>query len=518
MEKTEKGVRKAGKRAALFGGLTVLFLLFWSTGAVAAGKDTFVYANGYDIRTLDPITTSDAPSWQVCRHIYQTLIELDDDFNVVPELAEKYEILSPTIYRFYLKKGVRFHNGEEVKADDVVFSLERAISPAGSAVRTYAGDIESVTAVDEYTVDVRLKQASTPFIMNLTVPWAGILNRKAVEAAGEAYAQNPVGSGPFRFESWRKGDRVVLERFEDFAGPRPTYKTLIVRAIPEANIRAIELESGAVDLIYLPSTSDLLRLEGDDRFVVHRDNRPAATNYLGFNTQKPALNDPKVRRALAYGVNVPGILQSVFRKIGALPAQSPLPPGVIYFDTENNKVQEYNPEKGKSLLAEAGSRLEKLLLVTNERSDRQAMATIVQAGFKELGIDVEIQVLEWAAFLDFLKEGKHDLCILGNFAAIPDPHSILYSSFHSSVAGQTNYAMLKDPEVDELLEKGIATPAGDERKELYFRLQRLLDEKEPWVSLVYLVGTQLGSAKLEGVNSRANGGGIYDFRKISFRE
>ncbi|MDR2175572.1 MAG: ABC transporter substrate-binding protein, partial [Synergistaceae bacterium] len=481
---------------------------------------TFTYGNGYDIRTLDPSATNDAPSWQVCRHIYQTLIELDDDLNVVPELAERYEIVNPTLYRFYLKKGVKFHNGEEVKADDVVFSYERALSPSGNAVRTFVADIASVKAVDDYTVDIALKQVSTPFIMNLTVPWAGILNRKAVEAAGEKYAQNPVGSGPFRFVSWRKGDRVVLERFEDFSGPKPAFKNLGVRAIPEANIRAIELESGAVDLIYLPSTSDLLRLQDDPRFAVYRDTRPSATNFLGFNTRKPGLDDPRVRRALAYGVNVKGIVQSVFRNIGCSPAENPLPPGVLYFDAEHNEVQEYNPEKGKALLAEIGYKPAsgKLQLVTNERSDRQAMATIIQAGFKELGVDVDIQILEWAAFLDFLKEGKHDLCILGNFSPIPDPNAILYGSFHSSMAAQTNYANFSDPETDALLEKGVALPAGEERKELYFKLQRILDEKKPWVPLVYLVATQLGSARLEGVNPRANGGGFYDFRKISFKD
>ncbi|MDR2178769.1 MAG: ABC transporter substrate-binding protein [Synergistaceae bacterium] len=497
--------------------ILALFLLRVPT---ATAKDTFTYGNGYDIRTLDPSATNDAPSWQVCRHIYQTLIELDDDLNIVPELAERYELVTPTLYRFYLKKGVKFHNGEEVKADDVVFSYERALSPSGNAVRTFVADIASVKAVDDYTVDIALKQVSTPFIMNLTVPWAGVLNRKAVEEAGENYAQNPVGSGPFRFVSWRKGDRVVLERFEGFAGPKPAFKNLIVRAIPEANIRAIELESGAVDLIYLPSTSDLLRLQEDPRFVVYQDSRPAATNFLGFNTRKPGLDDPRVRQALAYGVNVKGIVQSVFRNAGCSPAANALPPGVLYFDAERNKVQEYNPEKGKALLAEIGYKPAsgKLQLVTNERSDRQAMATIIQAGFKELGVDVEIQVLEWAAFLDFLKEGKHDLCILGNFAPIPDPNAILYGSFHSSMASQTNYANFSDPEADALLEKGVTLPAGEERRELYFKLQRILDEKKPWVPLVYLVATQLGSAKLEGVNPRANGGGFYDFRKISFKD
>jgi ABC-type transport system substrate-binding protein len=131
---------------------------------------------------------------------------------------------------------------------------------------------------------------------------------------------------------------------------------------------------------------------------------------------------------------------------------------------------------------------------------------------------VDIQVLEWAAFLDFLKEGKHDLCILGNFASTPDPNSILYGSFHSSMAAQTNYANFSDPETDDLLEEGTVLPAGEERKELYFKLQRILDEKKPWVPLIFLVGTQLGSARLEGVNPRANGGGFFDFRKISFKD
>ncbi|GAA0178847.1 ABC transporter substrate-binding protein [Clostridium sediminicola] len=447
-------------------------------------KDTLTVAAAYDAKSLDPHATNDVASSNVMNQIYENLVTLNDKNEVVPQLAEKFEKVDDVTYKFYLKKGVKFHNGEELKASDVKFTLERAISPNSGAIKHIVGDIDpdSITVEDDYTISLKTKTPSSAFLPSLIHVGGGcILNEKAVKEAGDDYGMNPVGTGPFKFASWTKGDKVVLERFEDYHGDKPAYQNLVIRAIPEATNRTIELESGGVDIAYSITTNDVSRVEDNPDLKLMRvlDN---STTYLGFNCEKAPFDNEKVRQAINTAINTDAIVKSVFRGVGGV-AIGPVAPNVKYSNADLGQP-EYDVEKAKKLLAEAGyADGFKTVIWTNDKKERMDMATIIQEQLKAVGVEVEIQVLEWGAYLQGLKEKKQDMFIVGWSCQTPDPDMALYGPFHSSMKGNNNFTFFGDDKVDELIEKGRLLEDSPERQEVYNEVQGIIREKAPWVFL-----------------------------------
>ncbi|MBQ2615909.1 MAG: ABC transporter substrate-binding protein, partial [Synergistaceae bacterium] len=275
----------------------IALVLAMSLAGAAFAKDTLVVADQYDATTLDPIGHNDYPTSRACSHIYDTLVFLNPDGTLRPGLAEKWEFLSDTAYKMYLRKGVKFHNGDEMTAEDVKFSLERANTPAGSHIHTYSQDLDHVEIVDPYTVIIHLKKVNYPFFSSLVHSWGNIVCKKVVEAAGDDYGMNPVGTGPFKFKEWAKGDHYTFERFDDYWGNKAKFQTLIVRSIPEPTNRTIELETGAVDIAYPVTTIELGRIQDNDELELQRKVIPSTT-YMGFNVHKAPFDDVRVRKAI----------------------------------------------------------------------------------------------------------------------------------------------------------------------------------------------------------------------------
>jgi len=441
--------------------------------------DTLVVATTYDAKTLDPYMTNDVASSNAMRQIYETLVAIDDSGKVVPSLAEKVERLDDTTYRFTLKKGVKFHNGELLTADDAIYSLKRAYEK-GASVRHIMGVIDpsGFKKIDDYTFEVKTKEAMSSFLAALTHFGGGvILNQKAVEAAGDDYGYNPVGTGPYKLVSWKKGDRMELERFEDYHGEKPEFKKMVLRVIPEASNRTIELESGNVDIAFELSSLDISRVKANPNLKISSlvDN---SVTYLGFNCSKPPFDNQKLRQAIFKAIHIPaGVIA----------------PNVKYADS-SLEVPTADLAEAKKMLAEAGypDGLTTTLW-TNSKKVRVDMATIIQAQLKKIGVDVKIQVMEWGAYLQGLKDFKHQLFLVGWTCQTPDPDMAVYPTFHSSQIGGNNFAAFGDPEVDTLLSTARITPDGPERKAMYFKIQRVLREKAPWVPLAnkkYAFGLQ----------------------------
>ncbi len=456
--------------------------------------DTLVVANVYDAKTLDPYATNDVASSGAMLHIYNRLVTLNDKNEVVGDLAESFEQLDDLTYRFVLKKGVKFHNGEELKASDVVFSLKRALAPTSGAIKHIVGaiDPESIVAVDDYTVEVKTLFPFSAFLPSMTHMGGGaILNEKAVTEAGDNYGMNPVGTGPFKLVEWKRGDKIVMERFDGYFGNKPAFKNLIIRSIPEGTNRTIELESGNVDIAYQITTNDVDRVEANKNLKLLRliDN---STAYLGFNCEKAPFDDVRVRQAITMALPVPAIMKAVLRGVGA-PAVGPIAPNVKY-SNKGLEAMPYDVEKAKALLAEAGyPNGFKTAIWTNDRKVRIDIATVAQNQLKKIGVDVEIQVLEWGAFLEGLTQKKHDMFIVGWTCQTPDPDMAVYAPFHSSMKGNNNFTFFGDDEIDQLLEKGRLIADGPERQDVYYRIQDILRERGPWVFLYndeQVVGTQ----------------------------
>ncbi|GAU78929.1 ABC transporter substrate-binding protein [Fusibacter sp. 3D3] len=452
------------------------------TTPAAPAKDTLIVATGYDAKSLDPHATNDVASSNIMEQIYDTLVVLNSSNEVVGSLAEKFEVIDELTYKFYLKKGVKFHNGEELKAADVAYTFKRATSPIGGSIAHIVGDIdpEGLEIVDDYTIIVRIKTPNSAFLPSLTHKGGGvILNEKAVEAAGDAYAMNPVGTGPFKFESWAKGDQIVLTRFDEYYGEKPSFSKMVIRAIPEATNRTIELESGGVDIAYDIATNDITRIEENKDLKIIR-KMANSTTYFAFNTLKAPFDDIKVRQAIEYAIDTETIVQAVWRGVGA-PAVGPVPPNIKYFNNALGKPT-YDVEKAKALLVEAGYPDGFTAKIwTNDKKARIDMCTIIQNQLAEIGIKTEIQVLEWGAYLEGIKNGDHEMFMVGWSTQTPDPDMSLYGPFHSSQKGKNNFSYYDNPKVDALLEEGRKLADSKERQAIYEELQTIIREEAPWI-------------------------------------
>ncbi len=480
----------------------------------AFAKDTLVVADQYDATTMDPIGHNDVPSSRACFEVYDTLVFLAEDGTILPGLAEKWEFLSGTEYKLFLRHGVKFHNGEEMKASDVKYSLERATTDLGAKIRTYSQNLKEVEVVDDYTVVIHLKSVDFSFFPSLAHSWGSIVSKKAVEAAGENFGMNPVGAGPFKFVSWQKGNKYTLERFDDYWGAKAKYKTLEVRSIPEPTNRTIELETGAVDIAYPIITNEIKRIEENKNLVLLRRPQTSIT-YMGFNCTKKPFDDVRVRRAIYAALDTVGIQKAVWRGVGKAPS-SLIPEAIKYSIAQELPPHVQDVELAKKLFAEAGidPKTFTLQIWTNERKERVDMATIIQAQLEELGIKAEIKVLEWGAYLNGLQEKTHDLFLLGWVSTVPDPNFAV-SGLLESTAG-SNYTFYADKKMDELLAKGRSMPDGEERAQVYREMQLYINDQVPMCYLhndESIAGTQ---KNVKGFNVKANE--IHSFREVYFED
>lgn len=446
-------------------------------------KDVLSVATAYDAKSLDPIATNDVASSNIMCEIYENLVQWNDKNQLVPLLAESFKQINDRTYEFKLRKGIKFHNGEELKARDVKFSLTRAAKAPIVAHIVGDIDIDSFVIPNDYTISFKTKNPITGFLSGLTHSAGSILNEKAVTSAGDSYAMNPVGTGPFKFVSWAKSNSLELARFDGYHGAKPKYSKMLIKVIPEPTNRIIELESGGVDIAYEVSATDLKRVQNDSNMQLLRvlDN---STAYLGFNTSKKPFNDVRVRQAISYAINTKGVVETVWRGIGR-PAVGPVAPNVNYSDP-SLKVHEYNVAKAKALLKEAGvpSGFSSTIW-TNEKKERVDMATIIQSQLKEVGITVDIKVMEWGAYLSGLSKGEQDMFILGWTCQSLDPDMAVYSPFISANKGPGgNYSFFTDAKSDELINKARTMKDGPERKQMYFAIQNRIVEQAPWVFLM----------------------------------
>jgi peptide/nickel transport system substrate-binding protein len=443
-----------------------------------------VIATSSDAITMDPVQNNDAFSGNIMAQIYDGLVKIDKDGNMSESLAESYEISEDGFtYTFKLREGIKFQNGEELKASDAVFTFKRALK--APAVAHIFGDIDSdsLTALDDYTFQFSLKEANAGIVAALCHPAAFIVNEKAVTEAGDDYSRNPVGTGPFMLDTWSKSNKMVLTKFEGYHGTAPAYSTLEVRIIPEATNRVIELETGGVDIAYDISPIDVNRIEENTDLQLFR-TPDYGTLYMGLNTEKGPLSDQKVRQAVAKAIDVEAIVKAIWRGVGK-PASAPYTSTIKYSIAEENEPNKKDIEGAKQLLKEAGYENGlSLTITTNDRQERVDAATIMKEDLKAIGIDITVEVLEWSAFIEKIETGQHDMFMISWISDSPDPDMVLYPCFHSSMAGPGgNYAFLNDPEVDELIIKGRRTQDGPEREQIYKDLQYKLMDLTPGIFL-----------------------------------
>jgi len=445
---------------------------------------TLTVAQGSDIVSLSPHNTNDQPSARVMRQIYDTLVVQTEELELVPGLAESWNQVDDVTWDFAIRPGVMFHNGDPLTASDVAFTLNRLRDPATGAPAAFlVGFISSVEAVDDMTVRIVTNGPFVPMLSHLAHTATSILNERAVTEAGEDYGTAVVvGTGPFRFVSWEVASQVILERNDDWWGGDVGPERVVFRAIVEGTVRAIELEAGAIDIAYALEPRDALRARTNADLTM-AEIETLTTSYIGFNAQKAPFDDVRVRQAINHAVDAETIVDVLLEGFG-FPATSPIS-SQVFGSNPDLEAYDFDPERARQLLADAGlAGGFSTTLWTNDNPVRIQIAEIVQAQLADIGINVDVQVLEWSTYLADTAAGAHDMFILGWVTVTADADYGLYALFHSSNFGSAgNRTFWSSDRLDELLDLGRRTVDQDERLAIYYEAQEIINAEAPWIFL-----------------------------------
>ncbi|WP_273482552.1 ABC transporter substrate-binding protein [Dysosmobacter welbionis] len=466
-------------------------------GSDDGAKDTLIVAIPESPTYMDPMVQASIGTYRVTTQMFDRLVMMDNDMNLVPGLAESWEVIDDTTTVFHLRQGVKFHNGEEMTSEDVKYSLERCIANPGVNYNYLI--IESITCDDDYTVTIKTSAPFNALLYRLSLDAASIICKSA-DTSAEEFNKNPVGTGPFKFVSWELGGDVVLEAFEDYWGGAPAVKRVIFRTIPEALNRTIGLETGEVDLAYDLGITDLESLAGNES-VTTLTSPSTTVWYVGMNVQKAPFDNEKVRQAVAYALDPQGYIDLVFSGEATPANYTMLPPSVDGYVSDCSDYS-CNVEKAKELLAEAG--YPDGFSTTLWCSDTQVMrdsAVVIQEQLRQVGINAEVKTLESGQFQSETGNGAHDMFIMSKTSI--DPDSMLRSMYHTEALGPSgNRCFWTTPEVDALIDEASTTTDTEHAMELYAEIQGKVAEAAP---LVPMAVEHLNA----GMQSNVKGFGLY---------
>lgn len=374
---------------------------------------TLVVAQGSDAVILSPFRTNDQPSARVMRQVYDTLIIQNEQTQLEPGLAVSWEQVDDVTWIFNLREGVVFHNGDPFTAHDVKYSLDTLRDPATAAPAAFlVGFIKEVDVVDDHTIMLHFNNPFAPALAHLAHTATSIVNARAAQEAGADYGTSVVvGTGPFSFVSWTAGDSIRLARNPNYWGGEVLPAEVIFRNVTDNSVRAIEVETGGVDIAYGIVRNDADRLRSNPNVDIV-SVQTLSTAYVGFNVQKAPFDNVLVRRAINHALDIDTIVEVT--QFGAgVPARSPISE-LVFGSNQDLEPYAYDPELARQLLAEAGfPNGFSTSLWTNDNPTRIQIAEIAQAQLADVGITVDVQVVEWGAYLADTAAGLHDMFILG---------------------------------------------------------------------------------------------------------
>ena len=443
-------------------------------------KKILTMAQKAEIKTLDPQKATDSVSRSIIKLINQTLVYIDNEGNIVPELAQEITKVSPKETLIKIKNDIKFSNGETLTIDDVLFSLERAKASPKMSQDLYM--IESFEKVDDRTLKINTLYDAGNLLHKLASGGVAIVNKKAFEKD----ENNIVGTGMFKLKEWVAGEKLVLERNEFFKDSKSNIDTLVVKFVPEANSRMIMLETGEIDLARDLLPLDFKKISEDTKFTTVEVETPS-NMFLGFDLRNELLADKRVRQAIAYAINNEDLVKTVFNGSASV-ATSPVPK-ITTGHNENSNNYPQNIEKAKQLLAEAGYpngfNIELFVSEDNQRID---MAVIIQDNLKKIGINAEIKTFQWAAYVSTIENPNiiKPLFIMSWNISNDDPDEVLYPLYHSSqIDAHTNVVFYKNEKFDNLISEARETTDKDKRMKLYEEAQDIIQEDLPHYTLVY---------------------------------
>lgn len=513
-----KGMKKAV--ALLLVAAMMLAVLAGCGGGSGDGGDSeartdLIFALSAEPNKLDPMAIAMMSTFTVTYAIYDNLVEEDENGEFVPCLAENVDISEDGLeYVFTLRQGVKFHDGSEMTADDVVFSINRTIEKGWAFDMT--AFISNVEKVDDYTVKMTLNTPFGGMLGSLASPYFSIMSKNYLEEKGDDIVERePMGTGAYKFVEWVSGDHITLEANEDYFQGAPAIKNVTFKPITDKNTGLISLQTGEIDAYLNVNAIDIPTVEDDDSLAFY-STELAAVLSLNMNVEAAPLDNADVRKAINYAINKQNIIDGALEGRGTV-ANSAISPTCDGY-SENVKAYEYDPEKAKELLAGAGyteSNPLNLTIKLKEDAKNQKVAQVIQNDLKQVNVNVEIDVMEAGAYTtDIYSNGNYQMTISSWCAMFPDAYSLLYSQFHKDCYGSTgNITHVVSDELSGALETA-AGKTGDEKIAAYDGVAQMIQDNAYVVSMVYEPTTITTGANLKGVE--ANTLGIYKIKKWSW--
>ncbi len=504
------------------------------TGCVGAGQveeGTLVIALESPPVTFDPRGLTPSETARVHQLLYHTLVQRNERFEIVPELAERWEVDNALrTYTFYLRRGIKFHNGKELTARDVAYTFESLIAPGfDSPKRAAFSKLQRVDVPDLYTAVFRCRESHPGLLVDLMA--VGIIP----EGSGATVAEHPIGTGPFRFIHYIESQQIDLQSFPDAFRGGPTVERLRIKIVRDATTLSLELLSGTVhfalntrlspDFVEEQRRLEALRVEVSDG---------ANVEYLVLNTTDPILADRRVRQAIAYGLDRKVIINNLLQH-QARSAQSVLPPTHWAYNPAL-RTYEYDPHKARQLLDEAGYKDPdgegnaprfSLTLKTSSAEQPRQIATIIQEQLRLIGVAVELQSYEFQTYVNSLNRGEFQmgfLRLVGGY--FPDIFQAAFGSrsipFDPDIndkdrTGFLNRARYRNPDLDRLMSQAEATPDRQEQVKLYHRIQEILAEDVPWIYLWYPANVAVMNPRVGNVHIPPSGD-FFFIKNLTFGE
>lgn len=461
--------------------------------------------------SLDPRIGTDGQSEHIDSLIFDSLVRRDQHFNVQPWLAERWEMPDPRTWIFHLHPGVVFHNGQPLTSRDVKWTIDSILNGTVRTVKAQAYRlVNRIDAPDPGTVVFHLKQADPALLPNLADGAIGVVPY----GSGRDFGVHPIGSGPFRFVSQEQDRDVVIERNPNYWADKASIPRVRFAVAPDAITRALELQKGSADIEVNALTADMVYAMRNDHGLVIESGPGTVLNYISFNARDPALRDPRVRQAIAYAINRPLIISSLWRGHAQL-AESILPSQHWAWSGDVQQYP-YDPAKAASLLDAAGFkpgpegiRLH-LTIKTSTDEAARTLAVILQQELRKIGIALEVRTFEFATFYADITKGAFQLYTLRWIGGNEDPDIFRYAYATASWPPHgANRGYYSSPQIDSLIAQASISPDQQQRAADYGKIQQLLAAELPSINLWYLDTVIVHNRRLKNVPLSSSGN--YDF-------
>jgi peptide/nickel transport system substrate-binding protein len=446
--------------------------------ALAADKDTIVVSQGSDVLTLDPMLDTSPIGINVFRNVFDALTRIDADGSVVPLLAVSWRASDDTrTWEFTIRTNAKFHDGQPITAEDIVWNFKRLLGEAKSPVRTYISKLTSVEVSAPSTVRFVLSEPFAPFDRQVSL--ISIISKRAFEEIGAAkFALAPVGSGPFKVVRWVKDDRVELAAFDGYWAGAPKIKTLIFKPVPSETTRAAALSSGELDVVPILPPALVASLANRRGLTIEKvvSNKVV---YVGFDVKNPLLGDVRIRQAVDLAIDRNALTSRLLRGLGKPSGQVVAP--VTFGYAADIEPTPFDPARAKQLVAASGYKGDKIVLQypNNNLAFGEEVAQAIANYLGQVGINIELQGMEYSAFFPLWANRKlNGMHLFAYGPSIMDAALVIGSLYDSS--GRVYWT---DPKVDRLAKQQRGERDKDKRRALIGEILRLSKEAVPYAPL-----------------------------------